>query len=82
MTKMKASDAVEALVDRTNPVLNPVTIPEEVAKLSGAGSSGGGHRDHPPEEFEAVLNPAATGLPEWAGTATRLPLPGDLRVRC
>ncbi len=70
MTKMKASDAVEALVDRTNQVLNQVTIPEGLRNslvldrlVAGTGIT------H--EEFQAVLNnPAALGLPEWAGTAT------------
>lgn len=70
MTKMKASDAVAALVDRTNQVLNQVTIPEGLRNslvldrlVAGTGI--------PAEQFQAVLdNPAALGLPEWAGTAT------------
>lgn len=65
--EMKASDAVEALLDPSRRVLTKVTIPEgrSVEQIVEALSS---KTAVPAEEFEAAMaDPAAVGLPAEAG---------------
>lgn len=66
MTRMKASDAVTALVNRDAMVRNQVTIPEglRTTLVLQRLSEGTGI---PVADFEAALaDPAALNLPEWA----------------